>query len=214
MTGFMIGEGIFDIFRVRRWFYVNELYVNAPIGVESICPDKKKNNIKNFLSIIDPKIGEKILLVGKVSFYGKYLKKSGADVTILEETKDYSKSAIIQNINCNVVEGSPEYMPFKDDYFKKVIFLNHFNSFEDEKRIFGEINRVLEDSGQIIIEEKNPNGIFTKCEIFKNKVLGNVCKYYSPDELEQIFESRGISGKIKKIGKERYLYIGNKIERD
>lgn len=189
---------------------MNELCINASINTESICPEKNKNNIKNFLSIINPKVGEKVLLIGNVSFYGKYLKQSGADVTILEDTKDYSKSAIIQNINCNIVEGSPEYMPFKDSYFSKVIFLSHFNSFKDDDRIFYEINRVLKENGQVIIEEKNPTGIITKYEIIKNRILGNLCKFYTPDEIEKIFSLNGIIGTTKKIANERYIYTGNK----
>lgn len=191
--------------------FIEDSYEASNNIIGSICPNKYEDNIRNFMKLINPKIGEKILLIGDISSYGKYLKKRGADVTILEETKDYSKSAIVKNVNCNIVDGSLEFMPFKDDYFSKAIFLNHFNSFQDENKVFKEINRVLMDKGKIIIEESNPNKLQTKCKIITNKILGYTCKFYKPQELLDFFLSNGFVGSFEEVENDKYIYIGSKV---
>ncbi len=176
----------------------------------SICPNKKENNIHNFLDTINSSVGEKILLLGNVSNYGKYLKKLGVDVVILENRNDYSKFAILNNENCNIVKGHVEYMPFKDQYFNKVIFLNYFNCFDDEERVLKEVYRVLKWEGIVIIEEKHPKNLYTKFKVIQNKLCGYSSKFYYPKEILDIFNKNGFYGSFKEIDKDRYIYIGTK----
>lgn len=177
----------------------------------SICPSKKKNNIYNFLDTIKSSVGEKVLLIGNVANYGKYLKKLGVEVTILEDEGCQSRFTILENENCNVIKGSVAYMPFTDKYFDKVIFLNYFNSFEDEKKVLKEVYRVLKTEGIVIIEEKNPKNLSTKFRIMQNKIFGYNSRFYYPKEILDIFNKNGFYGAFKEIDKERYIYMGTKI---
>ncbi|SHJ84497.1 methyltransferase domain-containing protein [Tepidibacter formicigenes] len=178
----------------------------------SISPSKKENNIHNFLDTINCSIGEKVLLLGDISNYGKYLKKLGVDVIILENEKYCTTSAILNNENCNIIKGSVQYMPFKDKYFDKVIFLNYFNCFENEEKVLKEVYRVLKYKGNVIIEDKNPKNLITKFKVFQNKIRGYNSKFYHPEEVLDIFDKNGFRGSFKEIDKERYIYIGIKID--
>lgn len=177
---------------------------------KSICPCRGRENISNFMDFIDPYPGEKILLMGDVSYYGKYLKKVGADVIIFENAQQ-EVSAIVRNCNCSIVEGNMEYMPFKEEYFDKIIFLNHFNSFEDEKKVLKEIYRVLKIRGELIIEEKNPKGIMIKLFMIIKKLFGFKCFFYYPQEIKRLFGQIGFIGEFKYIEKNKYIYFGKKL---
>lgn len=182
----------------------------------SICPSKKENNIYNFLDTIKSSVGEKVLLIGSISNYGKYLKKLGVEVTILEDEGFHNRSTILENENCNVIKGSVAYMPFMDKCFDKVIFLNYFNSFEDEQKVLKEVHRVLKSEGVVIIEEKNPKNLSTKLRVMQNKIFGYNSRFYYPKEILDIFDKNGFNGGFKEIDKERYIYMGTKrpLEKD
>ncbi|OPJ56413.1 class I SAM-dependent methyltransferase [Alkalithermobacter paradoxus] len=178
----------------------------------SICPDKKRNNVQNFVERINPTVGEKILLVGNVSNYGKYLNKLGVEVTILENENDIYKSAALQNCNCNVIKGNLEYIPFKKGYFDKIIFLNYFNSFQDEEKVLKELCRVLKYNGNIIIQENNPKSLYSKLIAISKKVSGCKCKFYNLDEIMNMFQASGFDGICKNIDKYSFIYVGRKIK--
>ncbi|MEJ8554596.1 class I SAM-dependent methyltransferase [Tepidibacter sp. Z1-5] len=178
----------------------------------SISPNKKQNNINNFLETINSSVGEKVLLLGNISNYGKYLKKLGVEVIILENEKYIASSAIVDNGNCNIIQGSVEYMPFKDNYFDKVIFLNYFNCFENEKNALKEIYRVLKHKGKVIIEDKNPKNLSVKLKSLQNKIKGYNGKFYRPTEIVEIFGQSGFCGTLKEIDSENYIYMGIKTD--
>ncbi|WP_187296233.1 class I SAM-dependent methyltransferase [Tepidibacter mesophilus] len=178
----------------------------------SISPNKKQNNINNFLDTINCSVGDKVLLLGNISNYGKYLKKLGVEVIILENDKYVTSSAIVDNGNCNIIQGSVEYMPFKDNYFDKVIFLNYFNCFENEKNALSELYRVLKYKGKVIIENKNPKNLSVKLKSLQNKIKGYNGKFYRPTEIVKIFDESGFCGTFKEIDSENYIYMGIKTD--
>ncbi|KDR93877.1 Methyltransferase domain-containing protein [Peptoclostridium litorale DSM 5388] len=184
---------------------------NCSQSIKSICPCRGRENIGNFMGFIQPYPGEKILLVGDVSHYGKYLKKAGADVIIFENAQEDHMSAIVKNCNCSIVDGNIEHMPFREDLFDKIIFLNHFNSFENEKKVLREIYRVLKIDGKLIIEEKDPKSILMKLFMVTKKILGFKCIFYYPHEIQKRFEQIGLAGAFKYVEKNKYIYIGKKL---
>ncbi|WP_149683689.1 class I SAM-dependent methyltransferase [Alkalithermobacter thermoalcaliphilus] len=169
------------------------MYTDEYISINgSICPSKKENNIYNFLKVINPSVGEKVLLVGDIGNYGKYLNKLGVEVTIFWIEKEIDTLALAKNCSCNVIKGNLEYMPFKDEYFDKVIFLNAFNSFDDEQRVFDEICRVLRKNGNIVIQERDPKSLEVRLTTLKRKTLGYKCKFYYPNEIDSVMQKMDV----------------------
>lgn len=191
---------------------MSRIDIEAPLSIKgSLVPSKNGENVKNFIELTCPSFGEKVLLVGEVSNYGKYLKKIGTDVKIMEKDQRDIDEAMMLNDNCDVIKGSPEYIPFNDEYFDKVVFLNCFNSFYDEKKVLKEIYRVLKSEGQILIEEKNMEVLSNKIGAMTNKLFKTPgCKFYYPQEVIQKFKRLGFNGVVEKVSKTKFIYLGTK----
>lgn len=164
-----------------------------------------------FLDKIKYTIGNNILLVGDIGNLGNRLRMLGVSVTILENTcyEDICYS-LIKNVNCNVVKGSLEFLPFEDKYFDKVIILDHFNHTTDSERVISEINRVLKVNGEVILEDLNLKNIKVKLKNLKHKLCGENINYHYPNEIIDLFSKVNIKGIMKEIENERYIYIGKR----
>ena len=169
------------------------------------------DDVTCFLDNIKYTIGNNILLVGDIGNLGKRLRMLGVSVTILENThyEDICYS-LVQNINCNVVKGCLEFLPFEDKYFDKVIILDHFNHINDCERVVDEIKRVLKLNGEVILEDLNLKNIKVKLKNFKHRLFGENITYHYPNEIIEIFSRVNINGIMKEIENERYIYIGKR----
>lgn len=185
---------------------VKELSSGAFLKVQS-----ENEKLKAFMNLVKPHVGEKVLLLGDVKSYGKHLRKRGVDVTILENVYDYEKSSIIKNCSCNIVDGSPEYMPFKNETFDKIVLLDNFHFVEDKIKVLQEVYRVLKFRGEVVLSEKDPRDIRVLFTLFFNKICGHECQFFKPEFLKTFFQSKGFYGETKALEKQRYVYIGRKI---
>ena len=154
------------------------------------------DDITCFLDKIKYTIGNNILLVGDIGNLGNRLRMLGVSVTILENTcyEDICYS-LIKNVNCNVVKGSLEFLPFEDKYSERVI---------------SEINRVLKVNGEVILEDLNLKNIKVKLKNLKHKLCGENINYHYPNEIIDLFSKVNIKGIMKEIENERYIYIGKR----
>jgi ubiquinone/menaquinone biosynthesis C-methylase UbiE len=135
----------------------------------------------------------------------------GVSVTILENThyEDICYS-LVHNINCNVVKGSLEYLPFEDKHFDKVIILDDFKHTSDCNRVIKEINRVLKINGEAILEDLNLKNLKVKLKNLKHRLCGENINYRYPNEIIDLFSKVNIEGTFKEIENERYIYIGKR----
>lgn len=169
------------------------------------------DDITCFLDNIKYTIGNKILLVGNIGNLGNRLRMLGVSVTILENThyEDICYS-LVHNINCNVVKGSLEYLPFEDKHFDKVIILDDFNHTSDCNRVIKEIKRVLKINGEVILEDLNLKNLKVKLKNLKHRLCGENINYRYPNEIIDLFSKVNIEGTFKEIENERYIYIGKR----
>lgn len=169
------------------------------------------DDITCFLDNIKYTIGNKILLVGNIGNLGNRLRMLGVSVTILENTcyEDICYS-IVHNMNCNVVKGSLEFLPFQDKYFDKIIILDYFNKSNNYSRIIKEIKRVLKLDGEVILEDLNLKNIKIKLKNLKHKLCGENINYHYPSNIVDLFSKENIDGITKEIENKRYIYIGKK----
>lgn len=169
------------------------------------------DDITCFLDSIKYDIGNHILLVGNIGNLGKRLRKLGVHVTILENSpyEDVCYS-LIHNGNCNVIKGTLELLPFENEYFDKVIILDHFNNINNLKKASNEINRVLKDNGELILEDLNLKNIKVKLKNFKHRLCGENVTYHYPQEIASLFSKLNFEGDFKELENERYIYIGKR----
>ena len=169
------------------------------------------NDVRCFLDTIKYDIGNKILLVGNIGNLGKRLRMLGVYVTILENSsyQDVCYS-LIYNENCTVVKGSLEYLPFEDNYFDKVIILDHFNHTNNCQKASMEICRVIKKRGELVLEDLNLKNLKVKLKYLKHKLCGENVSYKYPDEIVNIFSNLNFDGALKELQNERYIYIGKR----
>lgn len=169
------------------------------------------DDVTCFLDTIKYSIGNKILLVGEVGNLGKRLRMLGVYVTILENSS-YQDACytLVHNENCNVVKGSLEYLPFEDDYFDKVIILDHFNHTNNCKKASSEVYRVLKSEGDLIVEDLNLKNLKVKLKYLKQRLCGENVNYNYPQEIFDIFSKLNFEGALKEVENERYIYIGKR----
>lgn len=173
---------------------------------------ENEDSLEDIITVVNPSLGERVLLLGNIKNIGKYIRKMGAEVKILQcEDQALDTTNYLLNESCEFISGNIDNMPFKDEYFDKVIFLESFNSFKDEKRVLKEIVRVLRKSGQLLIKENDCNCMSYKVESIKSMIRGEYCKYYNPDELSNKLRDYGLDGTVETVTKKKYIYLGTKI---
>ncbi len=173
---------------------------------------EKDHLLEDIITLVNPSLGEKVLLLGNIKNIGKYLRKMGAEVKILQdEDQVIDTSTYLLNESCEFISANLDNIPFKDEYFDKVIFMEGFNSFKDEKKVMKEIVRVLKDEGQILIKENSRSCMAYKVESIKSVIKGDYCKYYNPKELFLKLKDSGFEGSVETVTKRQYIYLGTKI---
>ena len=172
------------------------------------------DDVTCFLDNIKYDIGNKILLVGNIGNLGNRLRMLGVYVTILDKNSSYGDVcySLVHNSNCNVIKGCLEVLPFEDQYFDKVIILDHFNNINDCREALREISRVLKDNGEVVLEDLNLKNLKVKLMNFKHKLFGEKVIYRYPQEIIHLFSKWNFNGNIKEFENERYIYIGKKME--
>jgi len=103
--------------------------------------------------------------------------------------------------------GTAENIPFANDYFDKVIIVDAFHHFLDQKKAILEISRVLKEEGQLIIEEVNfgrvGNWFLEKLEA----LIGAKSKIFLPQSLAELFSKNKFRVKLFNKNKGGYYLI-------
>lgn len=174
----------------------------API-YEIIIFGAKKTFLKLY-SLADFQKNDKVLDLGGGSgriakfFIGKVKEITVADIS-MEMTAVCKKH---QGLNCILTNA--EGLPFQDNYFDKVIAVDAFHHFQNQKRVLQEIKRVLKPKGKILIKEINPENFFGWCWAKFEIILGLKSKFYSFSSLSCLFEKYNF--KTKSITKNQMYY--------
>jgi len=116
----------------------------------------RRNEAALVLGFLDPKINEKILDIGcgdGVWYLG--LRKKGIDVTGID-LSDYDLNKLKERaaafkIGSDAIKADAQKMPFKENSFDKVYSISTFEHIEDDKKVFGEVSRVLKPNGLLVI---------------------------------------------------------------
>ena len=82
---------------------------------------EKDHLLEDIITLVNPSLGEKVLLLGNIKNIGKYLRKMGAEVKILQdEDQVIDTSTYLLNESCEFISANLDNIPFKDEYFDKV----------------------------------------------------------------------------------------------
>lgn len=211
---FFIGPFIFPIYEK----YHENLY-DSKRYTRTIKTDPQMKKIIKSLNI---KKEEKILDLGcGVGDYTKSIADLnvkniiGADFKIQNARKKYNK-LYFKKIDFN------KKLPFKDNYFDKIISVNVIEHLIDPISFLGEIKRILKPNGLIVITTANRDFILhrwffdsTHLHEWRKKEYGNMLDlFFNKKELSKssaMFNYYPFNIFFVKILKPDLLYIGNKL---
>ncbi|MFQ5969182.1 MAG: class I SAM-dependent methyltransferase [Nitrososphaerales archaeon] len=105
--------------------------------------------------------------------------------------------------NVRFIPGSADRIPFRNDYFSKVMIIASFHHFADQESALKEIRRVMHPNGLLVLLEFDPTTWRGKqVNFFENTLQRMNCKYYTPSQLEE---------KVKQLGYEEISIIPSKF---
>lgn len=116
----------------------------------------RRNEVALVFKFLDPKKNEKILDIGcGDGVWYLELKKRKVEVIGLD-LSDYDlnklkERARVLNVNPDVIKADAQKMPFGENSFDKVYSISTLEHIENDKKVFGEVARVLKPNGLLII---------------------------------------------------------------
>jgi len=104
-----------------------------------------------------------------------------------------------------------EELPFPEQSFNKIIVIDAFHHFQNQKQVVKEIKRVLANNGKVVIEEFNPVKMFGKLIVIIEKMFCLGSHFYSPTSLMNLFSMNGFKARIVNENKSTYYLIAEKL---
>lgn len=121
--------------------------------------------IKETLKILDFKPGQKVLDIGCYSglFSAIVMEKfPGIDLSAVEIDDKRISMAITRGIKVFKADMEKENLPFADNYFDAVLFLETIEHLANPLKILAEIKRVIKPGGEVVISTPNSVGLFAR----------------------------------------------------
>jgi len=196
--------------------------------------DKSKVDMKNFFDIIAPIYGrihfgaqktfdkiESIIsfeqkdvvidLGGGTGRIANFSVNKVKKVTVVDVSEGMIKQCRLRYPKLSCVNAEAQNLPFADSSVNKIIIVDAFHHFQNQKQVVCEIKRVLAKNGKVIVEEFNPLKITGKLVIIIEKIFLMKSVFYTPSSLADLFSRNGF--KVGLIDEDRasYYLMGEKI---
>ena len=132
-------------------------------------------------------------------------------ITVVDTSEGMLKQCRQRHPKLSCIQAKAQNLPFADDSVNKVIIVDAFHHFQDQKQVVREIERVLVKNGKVVVEEFNPLRMIGKMVVIMEKIFLMGSAFYTPASLADLFSSNGF--KIQLINEHRtsYYMIGEKI---
>lgn len=108
------------------------------------------------------------------------------------------------------VLAQAEKLPFPERYFDKILVVDAFHHFQNQKQVVKEMQRVLANNGTIIMEEFNPAKMFGKLIVVLEKIFCLGSRFHTPLSLKNLFATNGFKVKIIDESKSTYYLVAEK----
>lgn len=170
---------------------------------------KTFNKIESLVAFEPPDIV--IDLGGGSGRIAKFLTNKVRKITVVDISEGMLKQCQQRHPDLSCIKAEAESLPFADNSVNKVIIIDAFHHFQNQKQVAREIKRVLAKNGQIIIEEFNPLRVVGKLVIIMEKIFLMNSTFYTPLSLTALFSSNGFKVRIIDENMASYYLIGEKI---
>ncbi len=151
------------------------------------------------LGLSDPAPGDHLLDVGGGTgrasrlFQGRVSRICVVDVSrgMLDEARAHGLGACL---------GAAEHLPFRDGAFKRILVVDSFHHFRDQRWAAHEMVRVLAPGGRLVIEEPDVRTFGVKLIALAEKLALMRSHFYPPAAIARFFDAPGLRARIHEDG--------------
>lgn len=108
------------------------------------------------------------------------------------------------------VRARTEALPFPDGAFERVIVIDALHHFSHMEQAIGELVRVLEPGGRILIEEPDVTLPVVKLVAVAEKLLMMESHFRTPEAIDAVMKKNGLSSSIRRSGNFRAWITADK----
>jgi len=190
--------------------------------------------MKNFFDIVAP-IYEKLHFGGKKTFdkiksivifepldkvidlgggsgrIAKFLANKVQQVTVVDASGGMIRQCLQRHPELSCVNAEAQNLPFADDSINKIIIIDAFHHFQNQKQVIKEMERILANNGKVVIEEFNPIKMFGKLIVIIEKMFCLGSHFHPPTSLINLFSINEFKVRTINENKSTYYLIAEKL---
>jgi demethylmenaquinone methyltransferase/2-methoxy-6-polyprenyl-1,4-benzoquinol methylase len=189
---------------------MNLFDVLAPI-YEKIHFGAKKTFDKIKSIVIFEPLDKVVDLGGGTGRIARFLRNKVQKITVVDTSEGMLKQCRRRHPELSCVHAEAQNLPFADDSINKVIVIDAFHHFQNQKQVVKEIKRVLAKNSKVVVEEFNPLKITGKLVIIMEKLFLMGSIFHTPLSLADLFSSNGFKVRLIDENRASYYLIGEKI---
>jgi len=181
----------------------------APVYEKLHFGGKKTFDKIKSIVIFEP-LDKVIDLGGGTGRIAKFLANKVQKVTVVDASEGMIRQCLQRHPELSCIHAEAQNLPFADDSVNKIIVVDAFHHFQNQKQVVKEIKRALVDNGKVVIEEFNPVKMFGKLIVIIEKMLCLGSHFHSPTSLMNLFLMNGFKTTIVNENKSTYYLIAEK----
>ena len=109
------------------------------------------------------------------------------------------------------VQAHAERLPFADEFFDRILVVDALHHFCSQQESISDLVRVLKPGGRMVIEEPDFTHKGVKILALIEKLLLMRSHFHSPEEIETIIMSHGVSTRIVRDNRHTAWIIAEKV---
>ncbi|MBT9172948.1 MAG: Demethylmenaquinone methyltransferase [Syntrophomonadaceae bacterium] len=158
------------------------------------------------LTRMSPAAGKTILdLGGGTGRVARYLRKSGADVWLLDSSLPMLKRAGLALPAGRVFHGDAACLPFHDEFFDLVLIVDAFHHFRRQEQSLKESCRVLRTGGSLYILDFTPQSPLVRLLERLERLAGEESLFLTPEAVQALLPARFVLIKTEYLSSREYL---------
>lgn len=130
------------------------------------------------------------------------------EIIVIDASSAMIRQCQKKGLRCIV--GDAQKLPFPGEYFDKIIMVDAFHHFQNQRHVLQEIRRVLKKEGTLIIEEFNPKRLGGLYIVLLEKIVCSGSTFYEPEELSALFKKEQFQTSIHESKNKEYYVIAKK----
>ena len=108
------------------------------------------------------------------------------------------------------VKSDAERLPFSDESFERILVVDAFHHFADQRQSLVEVVRVLKKGGRVVIEDPDVRRRPVKLAALAEKLLLMRSRFLSPPSIVDMIERQGLSARIAESDRFRVWIVADK----